>query len=117
MPENRDRDRDDEGIRARGEQALGEFAQALFDNPMFGNALSAASEARGRALEAQRAAMEALNLPSAGDVERLQRRLRSLSDRLEENEEQLDDALREIGSLRRELADRDKPEAPPEGKD
>lgn len=81
---------DEEGLRERGEQALGDLAHALLDNPMFENALSAASEARGRAIDAQRAAMEALNLPSAGDVERLERRLRSVSARLEEVEEELD---------------------------
>lgn len=91
MNENRPYSEEEEdGLRGRGEQALGDLAQALFDNPMFGNALSAASEARGRALEAQRAAMDALNLPSAGDVERLERRLRAFSDRLEEVEEELD---------------------------
>lgn len=84
------RSEEEEGLRERSEQALGDLAGALFDIPMFENALSAASGARGRALEAQRAAMEALNLPSAGDVERLERRLRTLSDRLEEVEEELD---------------------------
>ena len=39
--------------------------------------------------------MSALNLSSATDVERLERRLRSLSQRLEEVEEQIDDLCRE----------------------
>jgi len=34
--------------------------------------------------------MAALNLPSAGDVERLERRLRSLSQRVEELEDEVD---------------------------
>ena len=38
----------------------------------------------------------ALNLPSAGDVERLERRLRSFSQRLEEVEDQLDRVSREV---------------------
>ncbi len=41
--------------------------------------------------------MSALNLPSATDVERLERRLRSFSQRLEDVEEQIDDLSRELG--------------------
>jgi len=94
---------DEEGIRARSEQAIGDLAQALFDSEVLENALAAAFGARDKAAEAQRAAMSALNLPSAADVERLERRLRSLSRRLEEVEDQLDAVGREVGELRREL--------------
>jgi hypothetical protein len=94
---------DQEGIRARSEQAIGELAQALIDSEVLENALAAAFGAREKAVEAQRAAMSALNLPSAGDVERLERRLRSLSRRLEDVEDQLDEVGREVGELRREL--------------
>ena len=81
-----------DGLRARSEQAIGELAQALIDSPTVHNAIAAAFGAREKAIEAQQAAMSALNLPSAGDVERLERRLRSFSQRLEEVEEQLDEA-------------------------
>lgn len=94
---------DQDGLRARSEQAIGELAQALLDSQMLEGALAAAFGAREKALEAQQAAMAALNLPSAGDVERLERRLRSLSRRLEEVEDQLDNVSREAGELRREL--------------
>jgi chromosome segregation ATPase len=90
-----------DGLRARSEQAIGELAQALIDNPTLHNAISAAFGAREKALEAQQAAMGALNLSSATDLERLERRLRSFSQRLEEVEEQIDDLSREISSLRR----------------
>ena len=80
-----------DGLRARSEQAIGELAQALIENPTLHNAISAAFGAREKAIEAQQAAMSALNLSSASDVERLERRLRSFSQRLEEVEEQLDD--------------------------
>ena len=92
-----------EGIRARGEQAVGDLAQALLDNPMFSGALSAAFGARERAIEAQKVAMEALNLPSAAEVERLERRLRSLSHRLESVEEQIDGVAEDIRAIRRRL--------------
>jgi chromosome segregation ATPase len=95
---------DQDGIRARSEQAIGELAQALIESPTVHNAIAAAFGAREKAIEAQHAAMSALNLPSAGDVERLERRLRSFSQRLEEVEEQLDEANRELRGLRRQLA-------------
>ncbi len=91
-----------DSLRARSEQAIGEIAQALIDNPTLHNAISAAFGAREKAIEAQQAAMSALNLSSATDLERIERRLRSLSQRLEEVEEQIDDLGREIGALRRE---------------
>jgi chromosome segregation ATPase len=98
---------DQEGLRARSEQAIGELAQALLDSNVLENAVAAAFGAREKALEAQQAAMAALNLPSAGDVERLERRLRSLSQRLEEVEDQVDRVSREIGALRRQITVKD----------
>ena len=95
---------DQDGLRARSEQAIGELAQALLDSQVLENAVAAAFGAREKALEAQQAAMAALNLPSAGDVERLERRLRSVSQRLEEVEDEIDRVSREIGGLRRQLA-------------
>lgn len=97
-------DQEQDGLRARSEQALGELAQALIDNPTLHNAISAAFGAREKALEAQQAAMGALNLAFASDVERLERRLRSVSQRLEDAEEQIDDLTRELGSMRRKAA-------------
>jgi len=91
----------DEGLRARigarGEEALGRIAQDLLENPWVNSALSAALEARGRATQAQEVAMEFLNLPSAAQIERLTRRVRSLSHRLESIEDaiaRLEDGLR-----------------------
>ncbi len=95
---------DPESLRSRSEQAIGELAQALLDSNVLENAMHAAFGAREKALEAQHAAMAALNLPSAGDVERLERRLRSLSQRLDEVEDEFDRVSREVGSLRRQLA-------------
>jgi glycosyltransferase A (GT-A) superfamily protein (DUF2064 family) len=102
---------DPDGLRARSEQAIGEFAQALLDSQVLENALAAAFGAREKAVEAQHAAMSALNLPSAGDVERLERRLRSLSQRLEEVEDQVDRVARDLGDIRRQLAAEKRPDA------
>jgi septal ring factor EnvC (AmiA/AmiB activator) len=95
---------DQESIRARSEQVIGELAQALLDSNVLENALAAAFGAREKAAEAQQAALAALNLPSAGDVERLERRLRSFSQRLEEVEDQLDRVGREVSQVRRDVA-------------
>jgi predicted nucleic acid-binding Zn-ribbon protein len=85
---------DDKGIRGRvtrqGEEAIGKVTQGMLENPVVNRALSAAFETRQRASRAQEAAMGALNLPSAGDLERLTRRLRSVSQRLEAIEDGLD---------------------------
>lgn len=108
---------DHESLRARSEQAIGELAQALIENPTLHNAITAALGAREKAIEAQQAAMSALNLPSASDVERLERRLRSFSQRLEDLEEQIDDLSREIGALRRQAAKDAKKEAEKEPAD
>ena len=85
---------DDEGLRGRvarqGEEAIGKVTQELLENPVVSRALAAAFETRERATRAQELAMSALNLPSAGDLERLTRRLRSVSQRLETIEDGLD---------------------------
>jgi septal ring factor EnvC (AmiA/AmiB activator) len=101
---------DQDGLRARSEQAIGEFAQALLDSNVLENAVAAAFGAREKALEAQHAAMSALNLPSAGDLERLERRLRSFSQRLEEVEDQIDRVSRDLSDIRRKVVARERAE-------
>ena len=102
---------DQESLRARSEQAIGELAQALLDSQVLENAVAAAFGAREKALEAQHAAMAALDLASASDVERLERRLRSISQRLDDVEDQVDRVARDLGEIRRQLADRPDREA------
>jgi glycosyltransferase A (GT-A) superfamily protein (DUF2064 family) len=92
---------DQESLRARSEQAIGELAQALLDSQVLENAVAAAFGAREKAVEAQHAAMAALDLASASDVERLERRLRSISQRLEDVEDQVDRVARDVGEIRR----------------
>ncbi len=106
-----ERDRGSGGLRGRGEEALSDLAEALLDNPLFGQAVTKAVGAGERAAQAQRSAMGALNIPSASDVERLEQRLRSVSNRLEALEDSLDDALDELAALRRRVAE--PPPGPP----
>jgi chromosome segregation ATPase len=95
---------DTEGLRERlarqGEDALGKLAQDLLENPLVHGAIARAFEAREKAAQAQEVAMGALNLPSAADLERLTRRVRSLAQRLEGIEDgvdRLDERLAGLG--------------------
>jgi hypothetical protein len=85
------------GLRERlaggTEDRLGKAITELFDNPLLNGALGRASDAREKAVQAQELAMGALNLPSAADVERLTRRLRSISQRMEG----IEDGVHRIG--------------------
>ena len=94
---------EDKGLRGRvtrqGEETIGKVTQGMLDNPVVNRALSAAFETRQRATRAQELAMGALNLPSAGDLERLTRRLRSVSQRLETIEDGLDRVEQRIDQL------------------
>lgn len=122
-------------LSRQGEEALGRIAEELIANPVVNGAIARALEAREKAVLAQEAAMGALNIPSAADVERVTRRLRSLSqrlegiedaiDRLEDRlaaastrsdddrlpviEERLDEIARDVGALRESVAPSDAP--------
>ncbi|MBI5106785.1 MAG: hypothetical protein HZB46_17685 [Solirubrobacterales bacterium] len=87
-------------LQKQGEDALGRFAQELLESPLVHSAIARAFDAREKAVQAQEAAMGALNLPSAADLERLTRRVRSVSQRLEGIEDgvdRLDERLAELG--------------------
>ena len=106
---------DSEGLRDKlarsSEDALGKLAQDLLENPLVNSAISRAFDARERAVQAQEAAMGALNIPSAADIERLTRRLRSVSQRLEGIEDgvdRLDQRLEKPGAQGRRAPDRDR---------
>jgi chromosome segregation ATPase len=93
-------DDDIKGLRQRlqsgSEEALGKLAQELLENPLITGAIGRAFDAREKAVQAQEVAFNALNLPSAADIERLTRRVRSVSQRLEGIEDgvdRLDDRL------------------------
>jgi CRP-like cAMP-binding protein len=94
----------DEGLKDKiarqGEDALGKLAQDLLENPLVNSAITRAFSARERAGQAQEAALGALNLPTAADVERLTRRLRAVSQRLEGIEDGVDRLDQRLASLR-----------------
>jgi len=94
----------DEGIRGKisrqGEEAIGRIAEELAGNPLVTGAIARAFEARERAVQAQEAAMGALGIPSAADIERLTRRLRSVSQRLEGIEDSVDGVDDRLGEIK-----------------
>ncbi|HWD75507.1 MAG TPA: hypothetical protein VG371_10235 [Solirubrobacteraceae bacterium] len=94
---------DDNSLKGRvtrqSEEAIGRLAQELLENSAVNRALSAAFETRERAVRAQELAMGALNLPSASDLERLTRRIRSVSQRLEGIEDGLDRLDERLGRV------------------
>jgi chromosome segregation ATPase len=91
-----------EKLSRQGEEALGKIAEELIANPVVNGAISRAFEAREKAVQAQEAAMGALNLPSAADIERITRRLRSLSQRLEGIEDAIDRLEERLAALGRQ---------------
>jgi chromosome segregation ATPase len=89
-----------EKLSRQGEEALGKIAEELIANPVVNGAIARAFDAREKAVQAQEAAMGALNLPSAADIERVTRRLRSVSQRLEGIEDAIDRLEERLGGLR-----------------
>ncbi len=94
---------EDKGLRQRvtrqSEEAIGKLASGMLENPVVNGAMTAAFETKQKATRAQEVAMGALNLPSASDIERLTRRLRGVSQRLEGIEDGLDRVEQRIEGL------------------
>ena len=88
-------------MRARGEEAIGDLAQALLDNPVFSQAMATALGAGERAVQAQRSAMSAVGVSSGAEIERLERRLRSLASRLDDLEDRLDELAEQLSRVQR----------------
>lgn len=92
-------------LSKQGEEALGRLAEELVGSPIVSRAITGAFEARDKAVQAQEAAMGALNIPSAADIERLTRRLRSVSQRLEGIEDSLDRVEQKTAAAARAAAE------------
>ncbi len=96
-----------DGLRERltrqGEDAIGRLAQDLLENPIINGAIARAFEAREKAAQAQEVAFGAFNIPSASDIERLTRRVRSVSQRLEGIEDGVDRLDERLAALQGSL--------------
>ena len=98
-----------ERVTKQGEEALGKLAQDVLSNPLVNSAIARAFEAREKATQAQEVAFGALNIPSAADLERLTRRVRSVSQRLEGIEDGVDRLDETLGQAQRLHRDRAAP--------
>jgi len=79
-----------ERLSGNTEERFGRALSDLLENPVLTGAIGRAFDAREKAAQAQEVALSALNIPSAADIERLTRRLRSVSHRLEGIEDGVD---------------------------
>ncbi len=77
-------------LSSSAQNAVGAIAKDLLENPLVTGSITRAMELRGRAVAAQELAFSGLNIPSAADIERLTRRVRSVAQRLEGIEDSLD---------------------------
>lgn len=97
-------DDDIKGLRQKlqsgGEDALGKLAEELLSSPLVSTTIARAFDAREKAVQAQEVAFSALNIPSAADIERLTRRVRSVSQRLEGIEDGVDRLDERLASIR-----------------
>jgi DNA repair exonuclease SbcCD ATPase subunit len=122
-----------ERLSSEAEDRIGRLADELLANPLINSALQGALSAREKVAQAQESAMDALNLPSASNLDKLSRKLRAISQRLDEIEDgverldrrlegspaaqqsklierlervdaRLDELTRDVAALRRELA-------------
>jgi peptidoglycan hydrolase CwlO-like protein len=88
-----------ERISGQAEEAIGKLADDLLENPVINSALQHAFGAREKVSQAQETAMEALNLPSASNLDKLARRLRSISQRLDDIEDAVEKLDRNVESI------------------
>ena len=86
-------------IAREGEDAIGRLIQELSEQPLVRTLIERAFDARERAAQAQELALAALNIPSASDIERLTRRIRSISLRMEGLEDGVDRLDERLGAL------------------
>lgn len=77
-------------LSSKGEEALSDVAQALLENPVFSQILQSAFGAREAAGQVTAQAMRNVGFATQADLERLERRVRSLSNRIEKVEDRLD---------------------------
>ncbi len=86
-------------ISSQAEDTIGKLADDLLENPVINSALQRAFGAREKVAQAQESAMEALNIPSASNIDKLARRLRSMSQRIDEIEDGVERLERRVEEL------------------
>lgn len=84
-----------------GEQAAKDIANALLEAPAFTQTIANALGMGEQAQVAGKQALGALNISSKDDLQRLERRLRGVTDRLDELEDKLDELGDQLAAMRR----------------
>src|SRR4029453_496647 len=88
-----------ERLSGQAEDAIGRLADDLLENPLINSALQRALGARDKMAQAQESAMEALNIPSASNLDKVARRLRSISQRIDEVEDGVEKLDRRLAPI------------------
>ena len=88
-----------ERLSGQAEDAIGRLANDLLENPVINSALDRALGAREKVAQVQENAMEALNIPSASNLDKVAKRLRKVSERLNEVEDAVVNLDRRLAPL------------------
>jgi hypothetical protein len=86
-------------LSSQAEDTIGRLADDLLENQVINSALQRAFGARELVSQAQESALEALNLPTASSIDKLARRLRSISQRLDDIEDAVERLDRRLETL------------------
>ena len=90
-------------VARESEDAVATLIAELSENQVVRSLIAKTFEARERAAQAQEVAFAALNIPSASDLERLTRRIRSVSLRMEGLEDGVDRLDERLAAIERRL--------------
>ncbi len=86
-------------VTRQGEEAVGWLAQEVLDNDAVHVAVKGVVDAGQRVFRARESVFGVLDLSSASDLQKLTRRLRSVSQRLEDVEDGVDGLSQKIGGM------------------
>lgn len=86
-------------IVRQGEDAVGRIAQDALDNKLVKGVVQGITDTGQKVFEAREAVFGVLDLSSASDLQKLTRRLRSVSQRLEDVEDGVDRLSSRVGAL------------------
>lgn len=86
-------------IVRQGEDAVGRIAQDALDNKLVKGVVQGITDSGQKVFEAREVVFGVLDLSSASDLQKLTRRLRSVSQRLEDVEDGVDRLSSRVGAL------------------
>jgi hypothetical protein len=102
-------------LAASGQDAVNQVSNELMSNPVTAAAIARAGEAKSRMDQASTGALNALNLPSATDLEEVSSRVRAIATRAERMESTLASLLERLDRIEAKLDGQAPPVAPSVG--